>query len=73
MSKNPTGGLTGNMEWGSKARKHEDAERGRNNTARKEAIAEQVADLPDHTHTWRYEDSRDAFCCVTCNVWESAD
>lgn len=44
MSKNPTGGLTGNMEWGSKARKEEDRLRGRNNAARRQAITEQKAD-----------------------------
>jgi hypothetical protein len=26
-----------------------------------------------HQHTWRYEDSYDAFRCTVCNVWESAD
>jgi hypothetical protein len=33
-----------NLEWGSKARKQEDRQRGRNNADRRAAIAEQVAD-----------------------------
>lgn len=45
MSKNRAGALTGNLEWGSKARKREDAIRGLNNRARREAIADQ-ADEP---------------------------
>lgn len=44
MSKNRTGGLTGNLEWGNKARKNEDAERNRNNRARREAVTEQADD-----------------------------
>lgn len=47
MSRNRTGALVGNMEWGSKARKEEDALRGRNNTARRETILEQVRDLDE--------------------------
>lgn len=43
MSKNRTGSVTaGNLEWGRKARKHEDELRGRNNTARREAVEEQL-------------------------------
>jgi len=42
VSKDKTGGLTGNGEWGSKARKEEDRLRGRNNRARMETIAEQI-------------------------------
>ena len=46
MSKNRNGSVTsGNLEWGSKARKEEDALRGRNNTARREAVEEQWAEM----------------------------
>lgn len=45
MSKNRTGALTGNLEWGKKGRKEEDAMRGRNNSARRQTIAEQIADV----------------------------
>lgn len=81
MSKNPHGGISRkstSREWGSKARKHETNERSLNKRAADEAIAEQAEAMVDcavtgGTHTWRYEDSRDAFRCVACNVWESAD
>ena len=43
MSKNRSGHLTGNIEWGSKGRKEEDALRGRNNSARRAAIEDQLA------------------------------
>lgn len=46
MSRNRAGVLRkGNQEWGRKHRKHEDAERGLNNRARKQAIEEQLAEL----------------------------
>lgn len=44
-SRNPAGGLFGNKEWGNKARKHEAEDRNLNNRARRNTIAEQVADL----------------------------
>lgn len=47
MAKNPYGGRSGNLEWGDKARKAEDALRGLNHRADREAIAEQVAELDD--------------------------
>lgn len=46
-----------NKEWGSKARKQEDAQRGLNNRARRESIAEQVADGSDFP---------EAALCETC-------
>jgi hypothetical protein len=39
--------IKANLEWGSKARKDEDRLRGFNNSDRRAAIAEQVADLTD--------------------------
>lgn len=42
MSRNRNGHLQGNLEWGSKARKEEDRLRGRNNSARKASIRDQV-------------------------------
>lgn len=45
MSKDKTGGLKGNLEWGSKARKEEDRLRGRNNRARAQTIAEQALEV----------------------------
>lgn len=47
MSKNRTGALTGNLEWGKKGRKEEDAMRGRNNSARRQTIAEQIAEMEE--------------------------
>ena len=44
MSKNRSGHLTGNIEWGSKGRKEEDALRGRNQSARRAAIEDQLAE-----------------------------
>lgn len=72
MSKNRTGGLNGNLEWGNKARKREDAQRGRNNQARRAAIADQVE---SHNHVWRYSNGRDWFYCTVtgCTATESAD
>lgn len=47
MAKNKTGGLIGGREWGSKARKREDAQRGLNNRARIETITEQFKEWWD--------------------------
>jgi phytoene/squalene synthetase len=48
--KDKTGGLSGNKEWGSKARKEEDDLRGRNNSARRQTIEEQVDDYQEWMH-----------------------
>jgi hypothetical protein len=53
MSKNRAGALRmGNLEWGNKARKQEDDLRGINNRARRQSIAEQVADLDADEVSW---------------------
>lgn len=40
--------ITTNTEWGSKARKREDAQRGLNNTDRKASIAEALEDIEEN-------------------------
>jgi hypothetical protein len=46
VSKNPYGATHSvSMEWGRKARKREDQQRGMSHKADRQAIAEQVADL----------------------------
>lgn len=45
MSRNASGSLSGNGEWGRKHRKEEDDLRGLNNKARRENILEQLEDI----------------------------
>ena len=48
MSKSPYGNISRmNVEWSSKGRKEENDLRGLNHTARRQAIAEQIAELDD--------------------------
>lgn len=75
MAKNKSGGLKGNVEWGSKARKNEDALRGRNNSARRETIEEgliEVLEPPACGHRWYWSDSRNAFICLSCGGVDEA-
>jgi hypothetical protein len=50
----------GNMEWGATNRKHEDAERNLNNTARRQVLAEQIADLDADGYDVDWLDELDA-------------
>ena len=46
--KSPHGNINRmNVEWSSKGRKEEDALRGLNHTARRQAIAEQIAEMEE--------------------------
>ena len=54
---NKNGAITRtNREWGSKARKEEDAQRGINNRARRQNCDEQMADVDEGTAPFSWED-----------------
>lgn len=68
MAKNKSGGLSGNLEWGSKARKEEDRLRGRNNSSRRASIDDQVKSFKERWDA-RAGEVVDCFYCGGTGVF----